>query len=102
CLAFAVLYSGWCGIYPRASRGACGSCYGVEVRITTMSAPTRGFVLIGRLVLAFSAAALAVTAQSLAVDKQADLVIRSTTRLVQMSVVAQDKHGRPVVDLKKE
>jgi len=60
------------------------------------------FVFIGRLVLAFSAAALAVAAQSLAVDKQADLVIRSTTRLVQMSVVAQDKHGRPVVDLKKE
>jgi VWFA-related protein len=33
-------------------------------------------------------------------DDQAGLVIRSTTRLVQMSVIAEDKQGRPVVDLK--
>lgn len=70
--------------------------------MTSMPVPTRGFVFIGRLVLGFSAAALAVPAGSLAADKQAGPVIRSTTRLVQMSVVAQDKQGRPVVDLKKE
>ena len=31
-----------------------------------------------------------------------DVILRSTTRLVQMSVVAQDKNGRPVLDLKGE
>jgi VWFA-related protein len=67
-----------------------------------MSVPTRSFAFIALLVLALSAAALAVATQSLAVDNQAGLVIRSTTRLVQMSVIAQDKQGRPVVDLKKE
>ena len=56
----------------------------------------------GRLVLALSCVALAVAASSLAAEKQDELVIRSTSRLVQMSVVAQDKQGHPVADLEKE
>jgi VWFA-related protein len=33
---------------------------------------------------------------------QPDVILRSTTRLVQMSVVAQDKQGHPVLDLQRE
>ena len=33
---------------------------------------------------------------------QAPLILRSTTRLVQLNVIVQDKKGNPVTDLKKE
>jgi VWFA-related protein len=46
--------------------------------------------------------ALVMAGPPVVADDQAGLVIRSTTRLVQMSVIALDKQGRPVLDLKKE
>lgn len=52
--------------------------------------------------MTLSVVAVTMAGRSFAIDDQAGLVIRSTTRLVQMSVVAQDKQGRPVVDLKSE
>ncbi len=55
-----------------------------------------------RLVPIFVVLVLVVAVRSPAVDKPEGLVIRSTTRLVQMSVVVQDEEGRPVTDLKKE
>ena len=52
--------------------------------------------------LVLSLVALVMAGPPVVADDQAGLVIRSTTRLVQMSVIVQDKQGRPVVDLKKE
>jgi len=51
--------------------------------------------------LALIVAAFVIAAGSLAAVPQTDALIRSTTRLVQMSVVAVDKQGRPVRDLKQ-
>ncbi len=67
-----------------------------------MSLPTRRLVFPLGAALTLSVVAVTMAGRSLAIDGQAGLVIRSTTRLVQMSVVAQDKQGRPVVDLKRE
>jgi VWFA-related protein len=67
-----------------------------------MSFPARGSVFLAGAALALSVVAVVMAGRSLALDNQGDLIIRSTTRLVQMSVVAQDKQGRPVVDLKRE
>jgi len=63
-----------------------------------MSVTTRSLLFAG---LLFDAAILAAP-QSLAANGQADAVVRSTTRLVQMNVIAQDKQGQPVTDLNKE
>src|SRR5690349_4851802 len=40
--------------------------------------------------------------QQSAQTQKSDLVLRSTTRLVQVSVVVHDKKGEPITDLKKE
>ena len=45
---------------------------------------------------------LLVAAQLSAQTPSAPLILRSTTRLVQMNVVAQDHKGNPITDLKKE
>ena len=42
------------------------------------------------------------TASLLYAQPRTDLILRSTTRLVQISVVAQDKDGHPVLDLKRD
>jgi VWFA-related protein len=41
-------------------------------------------------------------ASFLCAQPQSDVILRSTTRLVQLSVVAQHKDGHPVLDLKRE
>src|SRR5580700_1729786 len=44
----------------------------------------------------------ALLAQQAPVSEQAPVVLKSTTRLVQVSVIAQDGKGQPVTDLKKD
>lgn len=47
-------------------------------------------------------ATFVLVAAILEAQSQPDVILRSTTRLVQMSVVAQDKDGHPILDLKRE
>ncbi len=44
----------------------------------------------------------AAIAQNQAQNTQADIVLRATTRLIQVNVIVRDHHGAPVRDLKKE
>jgi VWFA-related protein len=45
---------------------------------------------------------LIVTSASLAAQSSTDPVFRATTKLIQVSVIAQDQDGKPVADLKRE
>src|SRR5580658_10297068 len=59
-------------------------------------------ILVLSLTLVQSPPAQPPAAQPAATQPPPDIVFHSTTRLVQVNVVAHDKDGKPVADLKKE